>query len=162
MSTLFDILVSGTSAKDFGADHVISVTRTTQAERVQAVRELTEGRGGDVVVECTGVAEAIPEGMEMVRRGGAYIVAGVYADVGDVAINPHRHLLANQIRLFGMTNHPPTGYVNSLKLLNRFQHKFPLHRFVTHTFPVDAVDKAMAAAFDIDSCMKVALTPSRG
>jgi len=149
-------------AKDFGADHVISVTRTTQAERVQAVRELTEGRGGDVVVECTGVAEAIPEGMEMVRRGGAYIVAGVYADVGDVAINPHRHLLANQIRLFGMTNHPPTGYVNSLKLLNRFQHKFPLHRFVTHTFPVDAVDKAMAAAFDIDSCMKVALTPSRG
>jgi L-iditol 2-dehydrogenase len=149
-------------AKEFGADHVLSVTRTTQAERVQAVREWTEGRGGDVVVECTGVAEAIPEGMEMVRRGGAYIVAGVYADVGDVAINPHRHLLANQIRLFGMTNHPPTGYVNSLKLLNRFKDKFPLHRFVTHAFPVNEVDKAMAAAFDIDSCMKVVLTPSSG
>ena len=148
-------------AKDFGADHSISVARTTQAERVGIVRELTEGRGADVVVECTGVAEAIPEGMEMVRRGGAYLVAGVYADVGDVAINPHRHLLANQIRLYGMTNHPPTGYVNSLKLLNRFKDKFPLHRFVTHAFPVNEVDKAMAAAFDIDSCMKVVLTPSR-
>jgi hypothetical protein len=30
----------------------------------------------------------------------------VFADVGNIAINPHRHLLANQIRLFGMTNHP--------------------------------------------------------
>ena len=36
-------------------------------------------------------------------------VAGVFADVGDIPINWRRHLLANQIRLFGMTNHPPTG-----------------------------------------------------
>jgi threonine dehydrogenase-like Zn-dependent dehydrogenase len=94
-------------AKDFGADAVISLNGTTQAERVQAVRDLTQGRGGDIIVECTGVAEAIPEGLEMARRGGAYFVAGVFADVGDIPINPHRHLLANQIRLYGMTNHPP-------------------------------------------------------
>jgi hypothetical protein len=30
----------------------------------------------------------------------------------------------------------------------------------THEFPVDQVDKAMAQAFDIDTCMKVVLTPS--
>ncbi len=68
-------------AKDFGADDVISLNGTTQRERVQAVRDLTEGRGADVIVECTGEASAIPEGMEMVRRGGTYVVAGVYADV---------------------------------------------------------------------------------
>jgi hypothetical protein len=28
-------------------------------------------------------------------------------------VNQHRHLLANQIRLFGMTNHPATGYPSS-------------------------------------------------
>jgi len=38
---------------------------------------------------------------------------------------------------------------------------YPLHRFVTHEFPVHEVDKAMAQAFDIDTCMKVVLTPSR-
>ena len=48
-------------AREFGADHVIPVTGTTKAERLQAVRDLTEGRGADVIVECTGAAEAIPE-----------------------------------------------------------------------------------------------------
>jgi hypothetical protein len=37
---------------------------------------------------------------------------------------------------------------------------YPLHRFVTHEFPVQEVDKAMTQAFDIDACMKVVLTPS--
>ena len=147
-------------AREFGADAVISLDGTTQAERVQAVRDLTDGRGADVIVECTGMAEAIPEGLEMVRRGGTYVVAGVFADVGDIPINPHRHLLANQIRLLGMTNHPPTGYVNSMRLLNRFKKIFPLEKFVTHMFPVNEIEQAMAAAFDIDSCMKVVMTPS--
>jgi len=146
--------------KDFLADSVISLNGATRDQRVQAVRDLTQGRGGDIIVECTGVAEAIPEGLEMARRGGAYFVAGVFADVGDIPINPHRHLLANQIRLYGMTNHPPTGYPSSLRLLNKFKTAYPLHRFVTHEFPVHAVDKAMAQAFDIDACMKVVLTPS--
>ena len=148
-------------AKDFGADHTISVTRTTQAERLTAIRDLTQGRGADVIVECTGVAEAVPEGLEMARRGGTYVVAGVYADVGDIRINPHRHFLANQIRLIGMTNHPPTGYPNSLRLLNRFKTRLPLTKFVTHSYPVNEIDQAMAAAFDIDHAMKVVVTPSR-
>ena len=80
----------------------------------------------------------------------------------NIPINPHRHLLANQIRLFGMTNHPPTGYPSSLRLLNKFKKTYPLEKFVTHEFPVDQVDKAMAQAFDIDACMKVVLTPSSG
>jgi len=147
-------------AKEFGADHTISLKGTSQAERQQAVRDLTEGRGADVIVECTGYAEAIPEGMEMVRRGGTYVVAGVFADVGDIPINPHRHLLANQIRLLGMTNHPPTGYSNSMRLLNKHKKAFPLEKFITHQIPVDRVSDAMAAAMDIDHSMKVVLTPS--
>lgn len=147
-------------AKEFGADHVISLKGTTQQERVQAVRDLTEGRGADVIVECTGVAEAIPEGLEMARRGATYVVAGVFADVGDIPINPHRHLLANQIRLIGLTNHPPSGYVNSMRLLSRFQKTFPLHKFVTHNFPLNQIDTAMAQAFDIDKAMKVVVSSS--
>ena len=98
----------------------------------------------------------------MARRGGAYFVAGVFADVGDIPINPHRHLLANQIRLYGMTNHPPTGDPSSLRLLNKFKAAHPLKKFVTHEFPVDQVDKGMATAFDIDACMKIVLTRSGG
>jgi threonine dehydrogenase-like Zn-dependent dehydrogenase len=59
-----------------------------------------------------------------------------------------------------MTNHPSTGYPSSLRLLNTFKKAYPLQKFVTHEFPVQKVDKAMAKAFDIDACMKVVLTPS--
>jgi threonine dehydrogenase-like Zn-dependent dehydrogenase len=53
-----------------------------------------EGRGGDVIAECIGVAEAIPEGLQIARRGGAYFVAGAFADVGDIPIKPRQHVLA--------------------------------------------------------------------
>jgi threonine dehydrogenase-like Zn-dependent dehydrogenase len=96
------------------------------------------------------------------RRGGAYFVAGVFADVGDNPINWRRHLLANPIRLFGITNHPPTGTPSSLRLLNKFKTSFPLQKLVTHEFPVDQVDEAMPQAFDIDACMKVVLKRSGG
>ena len=86
----------------------------------------------------------------------------VFADVGDIPINWRRHLLANEIRLFGITNHPPTGYPSRLRLLNRFKTTYALEKFVTHELPADQVDKAMAQAFDIDSCVKVVLTPSGG
>ena len=35
---------------------------------------------------------AVPEGLEMLRDGGRYVVVGQYTDAGDVAINPHRHV----------------------------------------------------------------------
>jgi len=145
-------------ARKFGADHTINVTGLTDSEIVASVRELTEGRGADVAVECTGVAEAIRQGLDMVRRGGMYIVAGVFAEVGTVTINPH-HLAARQVRVIGMCNHPPTGYVGSLKLLEKFQDFYPLRDFVTHEFGVGDADAAMAQAMDIDSCMKVVIRP---
>ena len=145
-------------ARRFGADHTINVTGLSPAEVVERVRDLTEGRGADLALECTGVAEAILPGIEMVRRGGMYIVAGVFADVGTVTLNPH-HLAARQVRLIGMCNHPSTGYVASLKLLEKFQDSFPLREFVTHKFKVADADAAMAQAMEIDQSMKVVITP---
>ncbi|MBV9634571.1 MAG: hypothetical protein JO163_17520 [Methylobacteriaceae bacterium] len=60
----------------------------------------------------------------------------------------------------GMTNHPPTGYVSSMRLLNKFKKTFPLDPFVTHSYPASQIEKAMATAFDIDRSMKVVITPS--
>lgn len=145
-------------ARKFGADDTINVTGLEPAEIVARVRDLTGGRGADLVLECTGVPEAIPQGIEMGRRGGMYIVAGVFADVGPVTLNPH-HIAARQLRMIGLCNHPPTGYVNSLKLLEKHQHRFPLREFITHRFSVRDADAAMAQAMRLDETMKVVITP---
>ena len=143
-------------ARKFGADHTINVTGLADSEIVARVRDLTDGRGVDLAIECTGYAEAIPQGLDMVRRGGMYIVAGVFAEVGPVTINPH-HLAARQVRVVGMCNHPPTAYVSSMKLIEKFQDLFPLKEFVTHEFGVSQAEAAMQQVMDVDSCMKVVI-----
>jgi threonine dehydrogenase-like Zn-dependent dehydrogenase len=44
-----------------------------------AVFERTDGRGADVVIEAVGSAAAFERALDVVRRGGRVVVAGVYA-----------------------------------------------------------------------------------
>ena len=145
-------------AKKFGADHAINITGMTDAEIIARVRDLTEGRGADVALECTGSPEAVTQGVQMVRRGGMYIVAGVFADVGPISLNPH-HIAARQVRIIGMCNHPSRGYPASMKLLEKFKDIFPLREFVTHRFKVEDAAAAMSQVQDLNACMKVVIAP---
>lgn len=149
-------------AKQFGADMCLNIRNTTQQERVQTVKDLTNGVGADVVVECTGVATSIVEGLELVRKGGMYIVSGVFVDTGEVSINPHRHLCAKNIRLLGQTNHPPSGYLPSLKLMEKFAKFFPpFERIVTHRFGLNEVQQAMEQSMNAENSMKVVIDPKK-
>ena len=145
-------------AQEFGADIAINVSETTEEERCQRVRDETDGRGADLVVECVGYPQVLREGLEMLRKGGMYIETGNFVDTGDVSINVHRHLCAKNVRLIGLTNHPVTGYPTSLKLLHRYMDTFPLHKFVSHTYPIERADEAMQTTFS-EECMKVAIVP---
>lgn len=60
-------------AKEYGADVVLNIRNTTQADRIEAVKDLTHGRGADIVVECTGVPAAIPEGLKSVCKREMYM-----------------------------------------------------------------------------------------
>ena len=64
-------------ATAFGADHVIDLTELTEVkQRVKRVRELTDGKGGDVVVEVVGHPSAIDEGLKMLAQYGRYVEMG--------------------------------------------------------------------------------------
>jgi L-iditol 2-dehydrogenase len=63
-------------ATEWGAAETIDVMTTGAAERIDHVLRLTEGRGADVVVECSGAPGAFGEGLGMVRRGGRYGIVG--------------------------------------------------------------------------------------
>jgi len=114
--------------------------------------------GADLVVECAGVPEAVPEGLEMLRKGGTYIEAGNFVDVGETGINVHRHLCSKNVRLFGVTNHPFTGYTTSLRLMERYGSTFPFERIVTHRFPLEDTEDALKRSMAPDT-MKVVIEP---
>ena len=146
-------------AEEFGADHIVNAAETTPEERIEFVRSLTHGRGADIVVECAGIAEVVPEGLDMTRKGGIYLEPGNFAETGEVSLSPHRHFCSKNIRLIGMTNHPFTGYTPSMELMQRYADSFPFEKFVSHEYPLLQTESAMLKSMEPEECMKVVVVP---
>ncbi len=146
-------------AEEFGADHIVNAAETTPEERIEFVRSLTHGRGADIVVECAGIAEVVPEGLDMTRKGGIYLEPGNFAETGEVSLSPHRHFCSKNIRLIGMTNHPFTGYTPSMELMQRYADSFPFEKFVSHEYPLLQTESAMLQSMQPEECMKVVVVP---
>src|ERR1700693_4018481 len=147
-------------AESLGADHVVNVGRNSQADRLQLVKELTHGRGADMVIECAGVPEAVPEALEMLRVGGLLVEAGKFSDLGEVSLSPHRHLCAKNARILGVGGEEPAAYGPSMRQMARYMKNFPLREFVSHRFGLRDVEAAVRKSIDADS-MKVVLEPWR-
>jgi threonine dehydrogenase-like Zn-dependent dehydrogenase len=145
-------------AQKLGADHVINASRTSDAERLTMIRDLTHGRGADVVVEAAGVPQAVRESLEMLRVGGLLVEAGNFSDMGEISISPHRHLCAKNVRILGVGGEEPAAYGPSMRQMARFMKHYPLAEFVTHRFGLRQVEAAMKKSMDADS-MKVVIDP---
>jgi threonine dehydrogenase-like Zn-dependent dehydrogenase len=145
-------------ARRCGADEVLDVSSTTPEQRLDRVRELTAGRGADVVLHMANTPRSFIEGIEMLKRGGMMLEMGNFVDTGDISINVHRQICSKNIRLLGLTNHPSTGYGPALRLLERYADRYPFEEMVTHEFGLDQVAAAMRTSMNPES-MKVAVVP---
>lgn len=137
-------------AKEFGAEYWVDVSSTTVKERVEMVKDLTEGRGADVVVEVVGTAAAVKEGLQMTRRGGTYIETGNFVDTGEVPINVHREIGAKNVLLIGNTNHPHTGYYRHMEMMMKYKDEYPFEKLITHRFKIDDAKKAIETSLETD------------
>jgi threonine dehydrogenase-like Zn-dependent dehydrogenase len=145
-------------AKQFSADHVINASETTSEERIQMVKDLTQGRGADVVLEAVGNPKVLVEALEMLGNGGVLIEEGAFVDIGSVEINPHRHILAKNARIIGMGTHSFPHYYEAMDMMQRFRDTFPFDRVVTHKFKIEDAEQAILKSMELDS-MKVVITP---
>ncbi len=145
-------------ARKLGADVILNARQTSETDRLSAIRELTNGRGADVVVECAGVPDAVREGLEMLRLGGLLVEAGNFSDMGEIRISPHRHLCAKNVRILGVGGEEPAAYGPSMRQMARYMRQYPLKDFVTHRFGLRQVESAMQKSMAADS-MKVVIDP---
>jgi len=61
--------------KELGADEIINFTEEDSVERV---KELTDKKGVDVVIEAAGTQTAFTQAMRMVRPGGKVVIYGTH------------------------------------------------------------------------------------
>jgi L-iditol 2-dehydrogenase len=77
------------AAQCMGADSVLDMTNRTVEDRETWVREQTDGRGADIVIEAAGAPEAVTQAMHFARDAGCVVIAGQYTDGGEATFNPH-------------------------------------------------------------------------
>ena len=146
-------------AKRMGADVTINASTTSPEERIDLIRQLTRGRGADVVLHMANRPASFVEGIEMLKRGGMMLEMGVFAETGETTINVHRHITSKNIRLIGLTNHPSTGYGPALTLMERYADRYPLEEMVSHEYALGDVEAAMHMSMSTQS-LKVVMTPN--
>ena len=140
------VIVTGTSrdgarmevAKALGADHLIDVEKEDPLARI---KEITGGKGVDVVLDCTAGAGTLPIllGVEALkRRGGTMVVQGEMAEFPSFPIG---RITAKAITIKSARGH--SFKACELALQQLASRRFPLEKVTTHTFGLNDVDLAI-------------------
>jgi threonine dehydrogenase-like Zn-dependent dehydrogenase len=130
----------------FGADHTLSLTELPRSEdRIQAVMDLTDGFGADVVADVVGYPQVIPEGLRMLRSGGCYLEIGNIAP-GNMFSYDATALVRGNTRLVATSNYSPWAIPQALAFIRRNIQRLPFDRIVSHTFPLERITDAFRQA----------------
>lgn len=132
-------------AKAFGADVTLNVDKLPQAQRLEMIRDLTRGVGADVVVEVCGTPEAVDEGLRMARVGGRYLLIGnINLDMSG-PIDPGNAVRFSKT-ILALTVYEQWVIPRVLDLLIRCQDTYPFDKVISHTFPLEEINRAFEFA----------------
>ena len=118
-------------AREVGAHYTVKA----DGSHVDAVKELTDGRGAEVVLDFVGEQGAVEDGIAMLQDGGFYYVIG-YGQNLDV---PTIDIISREISFIGNL----VGTYTDLEDLMTLTAQGKV-RLRTSTYPLDAINDAMA------------------
>jgi threonine dehydrogenase-like Zn-dependent dehydrogenase len=125
-------------ARVFGADHTIDVDNE---DAVARVKEITGGRGADVVVDVSSYATGpVADALSMARPGGTVVLAGVKGFkpverfVSDLVV-------MKELSIRGAIGVTSTGYRSAIRLIE--SGRVPVALMHTHDFPLAEAELAI-------------------
>ncbi len=125
-------------AREFGADLAIDIE---QDDLRKAVREATDGRGADVVIDVTAYAtQAVTQAIDLARRGGRVVLAGTKGPKPVPDFYSDRVVL-KELTVFGALGVDSPAYQRAIRLIE--SGKYPLAKMHTHTLPLDQAERAL-------------------
>ena len=125
-------------AREFGADHTIDVENENAKDRI---REITQGRGADVVVDVSAYAtEPVAGALDYVAPGGTIVLAGVK---GFKAIPEFisDKIVMKEISIRGAMGVTYPAYAAAIRLIE--SRKVPLEKMHTHEFGLRDAETAI-------------------
>lgn len=125
-------------ATQFGAHATIDVQNENARNRI---RELTDGRGADVVVDVSSYAvEPVAEALDYARMGGTVVLAGVkgFKEIPGFISDK---IVMKEVSIHGAIGVTSTGYKNAIRLLE--SRKYPVEAMHTHDFTLPEAELAI-------------------
>ncbi|MEO1995482.1 MAG: zinc-binding dehydrogenase [Planctomycetaceae bacterium] len=144
------------SAAAFGASHTICLTEAS-SQLEPLIRDVSQGRGADIVFEMSGSPAAISSGLKLLRIGGSYIWVGSVFPSEAVPIHAE-DIVRGMLRIEGVHNYQPQDLQHGLTFLEHHGQQFPFASLVAHTFPLEEANEAFAYAAQ-HSVFRVAIQP---
>jgi L-iditol 2-dehydrogenase len=128
-------------AKKWGASDVINIDEVKDAgQRKEQILALTAGRGPEVVVECSGVPIAFNEGLDMIQKGGRYLVMG-QTSAHTIPMAPGL-ITGKGLNVVGGSGAAIPHYYQALQFIKNKRNKYPFADIVTHKFALEDIMQA--------------------
>jgi 5-exo-hydroxycamphor dehydrogenase len=144
-------------AQRLGATATIDLNEVKTPEaRIAKVRELTGGRGGEVVIEAAGAVPAFGEGIQLASKGGRYLIVGLWSAPGTVPVEP-RYLNNMNLRIIGTALYEGRHIHGAIQVARRHHGSLPMVEAVTHKVPLAECQKALEAVGKLESVKAVVL-----
>jgi L-iditol 2-dehydrogenase len=131
-------------ATKWGADHVIDIDEVKDPnERKKLVDGLTKNRGPELVVECSGFAPAFNEGINMVQKGGRYLIIG-QTSPQEIPFSPYT-ILQKNLQIIGSGGAIIHHFYKALEFIRTHRTKYNFGDIVSRKFRLEDVNEALAS-----------------
>ncbi|GAB4107805.1 zinc-binding dehydrogenase [Echinicola sediminis] len=124
-------------AKAFGADQSI-LYHSEQTLPWDSIRELG---GIDVIIETSGVPDAVENCVKLLGIGGTVVLVGSVFAQRDVQLNAE-HIVRNLLTIKGLHNYKPEDLASAIAFLEAKKEQYPFEGLVGKEFPLHELDEA--------------------
>lgn len=142
-------------AEKWGATDTINIDEITDpAERDKMIKDMTDGRGPKIVIECSGYGPAFNEGINMIAKTGTYLIMGM---TGPAKVEFMPNVFLNkQLVVMGSGSADIRHFYKALKFMESHWDKYPFELICSGTYALEDAYTAlenMKAGKEIKACI---------
>ena len=147
-------------ARKWGATYTINLDEVKDPrERIEMVKKWTGGRGADIVIEAAGPVSAFQEGLDMVRRGGRFLIIG-QGSSKTIDFNPRR-INKDMLEIIGVISAHVEHFYKAMQFLKNNSQRFSFGDMISNSYPLSEVTTALEEMEAMRE-VKPAIIPSMG
>lgn len=140
-------------ARSWGAAGTVDIEQTSMAERKEWVAERTRGVGVDIVIQAA-TAQAIPEALDLVRRGGRVLSIG--GGSGNLEVSAFA-MTTKYLTVTSVLQAEARHFLQAVQFLSTQSKHFPFESMITGSYTLESTTEALQAMSEFREVKPVVL-----